>query len=96
MKRLGVSRSGYLAWKKHILSDMELHREKVKAKIQNIYDVSHQNYGSPKITAELQNSGEQVSQKTIGNYMHQMGIRAQWIKKHIHRIMHVSNHFKPC
>lgn len=53
MKRLGVSRYGYLAWKKHILSDMELHREKVKAKIQNIYDVSHQNYGSPKITAEL-------------------------------------------
>ena len=69
LKRLGVSRSGYLAWKKHIPSDTELHREKVKAKIQNIYN-------APKITAKLQNSGEQVSQKTVGNYMHQVGIRA--------------------
>ena len=76
LKRLGVSRSGHLAWKKHIPSDTELHREKIKAKIQSIYDVSHQNYGATKITAELRNSGEQVSQKTVGNYMHQVGIRA--------------------
>lgn len=73
LKRLGVSRSGYLAWKKHIPSDTQLQREKIKAKIQNIYDASHQNYGAPKITAELQKSGEHIAQKTAGNYMHQWG-----------------------
>lgn len=88
LKRLGVSRSGYLAWKKHIPSDTQLQREKIKAKIQNIYDASHQNYGAPKITAELQKSGEHIAQKTAGNYMHQMGIRAQWIKKHIQTTIH--------
>ena len=88
LKRLGVSRSGYLAWKKHIPSDTQLQREKIKAKIQNIYDASHQNYGAPKITAELQKSGVHIAQKTAGNYMHQMGIRAQWIKKHIQTTIH--------
>ena len=50
LKILGVSRSGYLAWLHHVPSDTEKHREAVKAKIQDIYDDSRQNYGAPKIT----------------------------------------------
>ena len=51
-----------------------------KEKIQKIYDASHQNYGAPKITVELRKSGECVAEKTVGNYMRQMGIKAQWVK----------------
>ena len=54
LKFLGVSRSGYLAWLHHVLSDTEKRRKAVKAKIQDIYDDSKQNYGAPKITLELQ------------------------------------------
>ncbi len=36
--------------------------------------ISHQNYGAPKITAELHKSGEHVTEKTVGNHMSQMGI----------------------
>ena len=38
------------------------------------------NYGAPKIAAELRKSGETITEKTVGNYMRQMGIKAQWIK----------------
>ena len=56
----------------------EKHRKTVKAKIQDIYDGSRQNYGAPKITVELRKTGEVISERTVGTYMRQMGIRAQW------------------
>ncbi len=77
---LGVSRSGYLAWLHHVPSDTEKRRKAVKAKIQDIYDDSKQNYGAPKITVELRKTGEVISERTVGTYMRQMGIRAQWSK----------------
>lgn len=82
LKKLGVSRSGYSAWKRHTPSNTEMHRNQVKEKIMEIYDTSHQNYGAPKITMELQKAGESISEKTVGNYMRQMGIKAQWIKRY--------------
>ena len=80
LKFLGVSRSGYLAWLHHEPSDTEKRREAVKAKIQAIYNDSKQNYGAPKIAVELCKTGEVISERTVGTYMHQMGIRAQWSK----------------
>ena len=83
LKKLGVSRSGYNAWKKRVPSDTSVRRAVLKEKIQKIYEESHQNYGAPKITAELRKSGEYVSDKTVGNYMRQMGIKAHWVKPYI-------------
>ncbi len=80
LKFLGVSCSGYLAWLHHVPSDTEKRRKAVKAKIQDIYDNSKQNYGAPKITVELRKTGEVISERTVGTYMRQMGIRAQWSK----------------
>ena len=80
LKFLGVSRSGYLAWLHHVPSDTEKRRKAVKAKIQDIYDDSKQNYGAPKITVEFRKTGEVISERTVGTYMRQMGIRAQWSK----------------
>ena len=80
LKKLGVSRSGYRAFLNHKPSNMQQRKESVKKKIQTIYDDSKQNYGAPKITKELQKSGETISERTVGKYMKEMGIRAQWIK----------------
>ena len=44
LKILGVSRSGYNAWLKHVPSNAEKRREAVKAKIKDIYDESKQNF----------------------------------------------------
>ena len=80
LKILGVSRSGYNAWLKHVPSNAEKRRETVKAKIKDIYDESKQNYGAPKITQILRKSGEIISERTVGQYMKQMGIKAQWVR----------------
>ena len=80
LKHLGVSCFGYHAWRKRVPSNTEKGREVIKAKIKDIYDESKQNYGVSKITKELRESGEIVSERTVGKYMKQMGIKAQCIK----------------
>lgn len=80
LKILGVSRSGYRAWLKHVPSNAEKRRESVKAKIKDIYDKSKQNCGAPKNTQVLRKTGETISERTVGQYMKQMGIKAQWVK----------------
>ncbi|WP_230973556.1 hypothetical protein [Anaerostipes faecalis] len=49
LKYLGVSRSGYRAWLKHVPLNAEQRREAVKAKIKDIYDESKQNYGPQRL-----------------------------------------------
>ena len=80
LKTLGVSRSGYNSWKKRVPSTMQKRKVAVKSKIQDIYDESKQNYGAPKIAKELQKDGEVISERTVGKYMKEMGIKAQWIR----------------
>ena len=80
LKILGVSRSGYLRFKKKVPSDRELRKCVIKERILEIYHDSHQNYGAPKITECLRKEGEIISEKTVGNYMKEMEIKAQYIK----------------
>lgn len=80
LRHLGVSRSGYNTWKNRISSNQEQRKNKIKDNICDIYDESHQNYGAPKITKKLKEEGETISEKTVGNYMREMGLKAQWIK----------------
>ena len=80
LKKLGVSVSGYKAWKRRQPSKTELRRNRVKEDIVDIYNVSHQNYGAPKITAELRKNGETIAERTVGKYMKEIGIKAQWVK----------------
>lgn len=80
LKVLGVSRSGYRAFLKRKMSATAKHKNSIKKEILKIYNDSKQNYGAPKITKVLQKSGETISQRTVGKYMREMGIKAQWIK----------------
>ncbi|WP_177223783.1 IS3 family transposase [Butyrivibrio sp. INlla21] len=80
LKLLGVSRSGYRAFLNRKVSPTKQRKNAVKKEIQKIYDKSKQNYGAPKITKELRASGETISERTVGKYMREMGIRAQWTK----------------
>ncbi len=46
-----------------------------------IYEESHQNYGAPKIGILLRRQGFTIADRTVGIYMREMGIHAQWVKK---------------
>ncbi|SNS71909.1 Integrase core domain-containing protein [Anaerovirgula multivorans] len=59
---------------------MNKRKEVIKTQIKQIYDDSYQNYGAPKITQILQQNGETIAEKTVGNYMREMGIKAQYVK----------------
>lgn len=80
LKFLGVSRSGYRAWLNRLPSDTQKRKESIKSKIKEIYEESHQNYGAPKIAKKLQEKGTQISERTVGKYMKEKGIKAQWVK----------------
>lgn len=80
LKFLGVSPSGYRSFLNRKVSQTKQRKEAIKTKIQTIYDDSKQNYGAPKITQELRKAGEIIAERTVGKYMREMGINAQWIK----------------
>ena len=80
LKFLGVSRSGYRAFLNRKISPTRQRKISIKKEIQKIYDDSKQNYGAPKITKKLRDSGETIAQRTVGKYMREMGIKAQWVK----------------
>ena len=75
LKLLGLSRSGYYACLNRKPSNQALRKEDVKKQIQKIYDQSHQNYGAPKIGVLLRRQGYTITDRTVGTYMKEMGIR---------------------
>ena len=50
------------------------------AEIRTIYEESHEIYGAPKIAAKLRQKGDKVSERTVGKYMREIGIRACYRK----------------
>ena len=80
LRILGVSRSGYQAFLKRLPSESQLRKDAIMVRIKAIYEESHQNYGAPKITQLLREEGEKIAEKTVGNYMREMRIKAQYVK----------------
>jgi putative transposase len=70
----------YLARQKQGPTDSEMKRQMIKARILAIHLESHEIYGAPKITHILRSEGYNVSEKTTGNYMREMGLKAHYIK----------------
>lgn len=80
---LDLSCSGYydyLARQNNGPTDSELKRKKIKKKIKEIHCESYEIYGAPKITHILRTESFRISEKTVGNYMHEMGLKAHYIK----------------
>lgn len=79
LKILGVSSSGYYDYLKREDSKRKIRKNQLKDEITEIYNESRQIYGAPKITSLLQNKGIVIAEKTVGNYMRELGIKAIWV-----------------
>lgn len=72
---LGVSTSGYYKWRKRGPSARDRRDEELTEMIEAIHDKSRGTYGSPRIHAELQASGEAVAQKRVARLMREADIQ---------------------
>lgn len=76
---LGVSTSGFYSYINREKSKQLKRKNKIKLLITEIYNESNQIYGAPKITELLRQKGHKIAEKTVGNYMKELNIRAIWV-----------------
>lgn len=76
-----VSRSGYYQFICRKLSRQKQENKRLLVKIKSIHAASRLTYGSPRIHAELQESGETCSRKRIAKIMKKEGIEAKMKKR---------------
>jgi transposase InsO family protein len=77
-----VSRSGYYASLIRPESERSKRQNYVLGKIRSIHRESHEIYGSPNITVELNNAGIPASRGMVGRLMKKNGIRSRIRKKY--------------
>jgi len=81
-KVLNVSRSSFYRWLSHKPSLRELENDYIVLRIREIHKASKQTYGSPRITAELQETGLGVSRPRVARLMRKSGIKSVLRKKY--------------
>lgn len=90
---LGVSRSGFYAWKRRPPSARARRRARLSVEIAAVHKKTKRRYGSPRICRALRAKGERVSRKTVERVMREEGIVAR--KKQRFRRTTDSNHPHP-
>jgi putative transposase len=77
---LGVTRSGYYAWRPENICPRELENQMLVEHIRVEYKISRQTYGSPRIWARLRRQGLSCGRHRVARLMRKEGIRPQ--KRH--------------
>ena len=88
---LNVSRSGYYAWKSRRPSKRQQINEELLGHIRSVHSKSRKLYGSPRITAELNDDGIPCGKNRVARIMKNNGIRAT-LKRPIRRRTTDSRH----
>jgi len=73
-RMLGVSTSGYSAWRKREPSERAREDAVLQQQIETIYGNSRASYGAPRIHAELRDQGIHVGRKRVARLMRQAGL----------------------
>jgi len=74
---LGVSQSGYFAWRSRPASPRQREDLVLLAHIRSAFARSHGTYGSPRMTRELQDEGVQISRRRTARLMRENGLKAR-------------------
>ncbi|MFT6903651.1 MAG: putative transposase [Oleiphilaceae bacterium] len=69
---LGVSTSGYYAWRKRQLSDRSIEDAELKTVIKKIFDDNKGRYGSPRVFKALIKQGYAISKKRVARLMKEL------------------------
>jgi putative transposase len=90
---LGVSRSGFYAWRGRPESLHEQEDRRLAVLVRAAHEGSRRAYGSPRVHAELAAQGEQLGRKRIVRLMRQEGLRARVRRRY--RCTTMSEHDQP-
>jgi transposase InsO family protein len=74
---LGVSRSGYYAWRGRSPSARVKQDARLKVEISASHSASRRTYGSPRILRDLREDGHQVSRKRVARLMRELGLEGR-------------------
>ena len=74
---LGVSRSGYYAWRDRPDGARATRRAGLAAKVRAVHEANRRVYGSPRVHAALAASGERACENTVARVMREQEIRAR-------------------
>ena len=72
---LGVSRSGYYAWRKRPPSARTCANQELTRRIREVHEQSRGTYGAPRIWAELRDRGVVCSRKRVARLLRQAGLQ---------------------
>lgn len=76
-KVLGVSQSGYFAWKSRPASRRQRDDLVLLAHVRAAFALSHETYGSPRMTHELRDQGLDAGRRRVARLMRENGLRAR-------------------
>jgi len=76
-EQLGVSRSGYYAWKGREPSPRSVEDKRLGLHVAAAHDRSRGRYGSPRVHAELKAQGHRIGRKRVERLMRDRGLRAR-------------------
>lgn len=76
---LGVSQSGYFAWKDRPASKRQHDDMVMLAHVRSAFALSNAAYGSPRMTRERQDDGFVIGRRHTARLMHENGLRARRI-----------------
>jgi transposase InsO family protein len=74
---LGISRSGYYAWRKRKPSQRAQNNQALMDHIRRIHKQSRKAYGSPRVYAQLKKQGYSCTKKRVARLMRQDGLKGQ-------------------
>lgn len=79
---LGVTRSGYYAWKGRAEGPRAAEIQRLDEAIQRLFNRHKGRYGAPRLTLELRGEGWQVSRRRVAQRMRTLGLRARAARKY--------------
>jgi len=79
---LGVSTSGYYAWRDRPPSAREMANQALAKKIRQVYQRSYRTYGSPRVYRELKAVGVACSENRVACLMRKLGLKARQTKRY--------------
>lgn len=82
---LGVSRSGYYAWRDRKPGPKRTQRTKWEQQVKRAHEASRFTYGSPRVAVELREQGVAISENTVAKLMRSQGLAARAKRRFVPR-----------